>query len=634
MGKRFITIALWSLVAVFIIQTCFKKDTPEAVLSQSTWFESFEQAPPEKYELTLENDLVRTYWSANGASCGKIELKQFTAELHQGDIVEEDWLVIYDATWVEAKEPRAGSAVNGTNYRRRDAFRLLEEQADFLLPADPETRVKPNLDSVNWTPSFNSDNTELTFKWTSEQGVDLIKRVRLEDGNYHIDAEISAIPRNKGAVGRDITFALATGGGLRTTDDNFYPNPYVGVGLTDYGELDDVDFMLPSGERVPNRAVAERWTDPGIPFVVEGSKYFLSAIQALGTSGFQGAVAEVLFDDLAATEDLQNSGSSAVISANSEYWKRASVAGMFNLHLGTIDTAEYKQFQWYIGPKDTRQLTSEKYGDMAEIIHFADYGRSFFYRLFLTSYVAPVLLWIMIMFQSIVGNWGIAIILLTIVVKAAVFPIMRHSQIKMAEYQAKMAKVKPQLDSINKKYGKDPQKKNEETMKIYKKHKLSPPVGGCLPMFLQMPIFVGLFQALRSSILIRQEPFFGWIDDLARPDALIDFGGPVMDFFPFTNVTTFNLLPLIMVVLWVVHQRAMPKPTDPQQAQMQKMMTFMPVLFGLILYNYAAGLSLYMITSSLIGIFEQQVIRKRWPVPGSPQAKALAEKAAAKGGSS
>jgi YidC/Oxa1 family membrane protein insertase len=210
---------------------------------------------------------------------------------------------------------------------------------------------------------------------------------------------------------------------------------------------------------------------------------------------------------------------------------------------------------------------------------------------------------------------------------------MRHSQIKMAEYQAKMAKVKPQLDAINKKHGKDPQKKNEETMKIYKKHKLSPPVGGCLPMFLQMPIFVGLFQALRSSILIRQEPFFGWIDDLARPDALIDFGGPVMDFFPFTNVTTFNLLPLIMVVLWVVHQRAMPKPTDPQQAQMQKMMAFMPILFGLILYNYAAGLSLYMITSSLIGIFEQQVIRKRWPVPGSPQAKELAEKAAAKGGS-
>jgi|FLOH01.1.fsa_nt_gi YidC/Oxa1 family membrane protein insertase len=626
MGKRFITIALWSLVAVFIIQTCFKKDTPEVIAGQSQWLESFETAPPLEYDLILENDKVRTEWSQNGASCGRILLKQFTPELHQGDIVKEDWLVIYDSTWVEAK-----AGTSASSYRRRDAFRLLEDQSDFLLPANPDTRVKPNLDSALWDYSFNSARTELTFKWSSAEGVDLIKTLRLEAGNYHIDAEVSAVPRSKIAVGRDITLSLSTGGGIRTTDDNFYPNPYVGVATTEYGKLDDVDFLLPNGKPKANRAVAERWTAPGIPFVVEGSKYFLSSIQALGSSGFQGAVAEVLFDDLAAAKDMQIQGGSAVLSPASEYWKRASVAGIFNLHLGTLDTAERKQFLWYIGPKDTRILTSEKYGDLSEIIHYADYGRSFFYRLFLTSYVAPVLLWIMNFFHSIFGNWGVAIILLTIVVKAAVFPIMRHSQIKMAGYQAKMAKVKPQLDAINKKYGKDPQKKNEETMKIYKKHKLSPPVGGCLPMFLQMPIFVGLFQALRSSILIRQEPFFGWIEDLARPDALINFGHPVMNFFPFTNVTTLNLLPLIMVVLWVVHQRAMPKPTDPQQAQMQKMMAFMPILFGLILYNYAAGLSLYMITSSSIGIFEQQVIRKRWPVPGSPQAKALAEKASPKG---
>ncbi|MCP4094137.1 MAG: membrane protein insertase YidC [Planctomycetes bacterium] len=628
MGKRFITIALWSLVAVFIINTCFTdKEPPANTGTQSQWLESFEVAAPESYDLVLENELVRTEWSATGASCGRILLKKFTPELHDGAIVEGDWLVIYDSKWVEGK-----AGASSTSYRRRDAFRLIENQSDFLLPADETTRIKQNLDSVTWTAEELSGGQELRFSWTSPEGVDLVKSVRLEPGNYHIDAEIKAVPRSKVAVGRDLTLSLSTGGGIRTTDDNFYPNPYVGVGVTDYGELDDVDFLLPDGSPVANRAVAEQWSTADIPFVVEGSKYFLSSIRALGSSRFQGAVAEVLFDDLAAAEDMALEGSNITLSASSEYWKRASVAGVFNLHLGAIDTYEAKQFQWYIGPKDTRVMTEDKYGEMAEVIHYADYGRSFFYRMFLTSYVAPVLLWIMNMFHSLVGNWGIAIILLTIVVKAAVFPIMRHSQIKMAAYQAKMAKVKPQLDAINKKYGKDPQKKNEETMKIYKQHKLSPPVGGCLPMFLQMPIFVGLFQALRSSILIRQEPFFGWIDDLAKPDALIDFGGPVMDFFPFSGVTTFNLLPLIMVVLWVMHQRAMPKPTDPQQAQMQKMMAFMPILFGLILYNYAAGLSLYMITSSLIGIFEQQVIRKRWPVPGSPQAKALEEAAAAKGG--
>jgi YidC/Oxa1 family membrane protein insertase len=219
------------------------------------------------------------------------------------------------------------------------------------------------------------------------------------------------------------------------------------------------------------------------------------------------------------------------------------------------------------------------------------------------------------MFYGLVGNYGIAIILLTIVVKAAVFPIMRTSQIKMATYQAKMAAVKPQLDAINKKYADDPQNKNKATMEIYKKHRLSPPIGGCLPMFLQMPIFIGLFQALRSSIMLRHESFFGWIDDLSQPDAFIDFGGPIADFPLLSSMTTLNILPIIMVVLWVFHQRLMPKPADPQQAQMQKMMAMMPILFGFILYNYASGLSLYMIVSSAIGIFEQKVIRKYWPVP-------------------
>ena len=625
MGKRILTIALWGLVAVFIMQTCFPDKEPVETTRQADWLESFTVAAPTEYPLVLENEVLRSEWSATGASCGRVLLKQFSADLHDGDVVaDEEWLVVYDARWVEEK---AGSG--GNNYRRRDAFRLLET-SNYLLPGDPESRVKQNLDSVVWDVELDAESNALTFTWESPASITVVKKLRLDPEVYHFDAEVSVIPREMVAVGKDLNFELSTGGGIRMTADNFYPNPFVGVGLKEYGQLEEVDFMLPDGKPLRNRAVAQRWKQTQIPFVVEGSKYFISGIEALGDRGFDGAVAEVLFDDLAVSEDMEAQGGSLKISSQSEYWGRASVAGGFKVHTSTTDTAERQQFRWYFGPKDTRILTESQYGEMSEVIHYADYGRSFFYRIFLTSYIAPVILWIMTFFHSLVGNWGIAIILLTIVVKAAVFPIMRHSQIKMALYQAKMAKVKPQLEAINKKYANDAQAKNAETMKIYQKHKLSPPIGGCLPMFLQMPIFVGLFQALRSSILIRQEPFFFWIDDLAKPDALIDFGAPLLSFWPFSGMTTFNLLPLIMVVLWVTHQRSMPKPTDPQQAQMQKIMAFMPIMFGLILYNYAAGLSLYMITSSAIGIFEQQVIRKRWPVPGSPQAIALAEKAGGK----
>ena len=133
-----------------------------------------------------------------------------------------------------------------------------------------------------------------------------------------------------------------------------------------------------------------------------------------------------------------------------------------------------------------------------------------------------------------------------------------------------------------------------------------------------MPIFIGLFAALRSATDLRHQPFAGWIDDLSRPDALVEFAAPLAGFFPLSAVTSFNLLPIIMVVVWIAHQKSMPKPADPNAAQMQKIMTFMPILFGVMLYNYAAGLSLYMITSSLIGIFEAKVIKKKWPVGPPP----------------
>lgn len=620
MGKRFLTIALWGLVAVFIMRTCFPGDSENPTGDGGPqWKEDFSQPIASDYPLVLENSKVRTEWSATGASCGRVILKEFSPELDEEGQELAGGLVLYDAAWVDTK---AGNTA--VNYRKRDAFRLIET-GDFLMPPDVEKGVKPNLDGIVWDVEEEPSTGTLRFTWESPQGVTLIKELSLAADGYHIDAKITAIAHDDVARGRDLTFALGTGGGIRITADNFYPNPYVGAGLREYGELESVDFYLADGDYSQSRAAMERWTASNIPFVVEGSKYFLSIIGMKGQRGFQGAVAETLFDDLEATAAIMESGSQATsIDPTSPFWKRASIHGNFQLHIAALDAPATSEFRWYIGPKDPRILTNDIYGDMSEVVHYADYGRSFFYRMFLTQYIAPVILWIMSMFHAITGNWGIAIILLTVVVKAAVFPIMRHSQIKMATYQAKMAKVKPQLEAINKKYKDEPQKKNQETMKLYQQHKLSPPLGGCLPIFLQMPIFVGLFQALRSSILLRHEPFTAWIGDLAEPDALIDFGGPILGFFPFSGVTSLNLLPILMVVLWIFHQRSMPKPTDPQQAQMHKMMAFMPVIFGFVLYNYASGLSLYMITSSALGIFEQRVIRKRWPVPGSEQAKALA----------
>jgi YidC/Oxa1 family membrane protein insertase len=222
--------------------------------------------------------------------------------------------------------------------------------------------------------------------------------------------------------------------------------------------------------------------------------------------------------------------------------------------------------------------------------------------------IARLLLWVLGKLHGVLGNWGLAIIALTLGVRLLLFPLNRRSQTAMAKYQTKMKRVQPKLEEVKKRFEKDPQKLREAQARIMQEEGAFPPLGGCLPIFLQMPVFFGLFSALRTAYELRQEPFYGYITDLSRPDHM--FALPELPLLP----EHFNLLPILMVVLWIVQQMGMPKPADEQAARMQKMMMFMPVVFGFMLYNYAAGLSLYMITTSTCSIVEQKVIKKFWPL--------------------
>jgi len=235
--------------------------------------------------------------------------------------------------------------------------------------------------------------------------------------------------------------------------------------------------------------------------------------------------------------------------------------------------------------------------------------------------IAKALLYVLRLFHGLVGNWGLAIIFLTLCVRAVLFPLNRRSQTAMARYQKKMKRVQPRLEEAKKRFEGDAQKLREAQARIMQEEGAFPPLGGCLPIFLQMPIFFGLFSALRTSFDLRQAPFFWWIHDLSRPDRLLPLG---IELPLLPSLEYLNILPLLMVVLWVLQQMGMPKPADEQAARMQKMMMFMPVVFGFMLYNYAAGLSLYMITTSGCSIIEQKVIKKLWPIDDSepqPQTK-------------
>ncbi len=668
-GRSILTMVLWAVVAILLIRSCLPKSTPPDEIVTGFVPETFDppDAPPEK-DFVLETDLLRTKWTNRGAGCTEVDLKDF----HPGSLDggggtvpgEKDWLRLYRS--VPAYPPPAGTEPGVLNHRRRDATRLVE----------PEHQIGPALDVRDWQVErreLEGGSAELVFTLETPD-LRLRKRVRALPGERHMLIEVEAEPLSDKLTGHDLHLRIGTGGGILRVSDRYYPNPYVAAAKLEHGVVDKVERLIPRGRLIGGRRdAAARWSGE-FAFVNDGSKYFLGAIRPLD-GPFQGAVAEILYDhygyedtiraglepdvfermveiarvDAAVLKEKGRPASGEELAAETgldpaeaarlrnEYyqraqdaakvlWNRASVYGAFTLHVGRPgDPPAVRRFQWFLGPKDPAILASSAYHPLDAIITDVDYGGTFFYDIFLTRYIAYAILWFLKVFYFLFGNWGVSIILMTVLVRVSLFPINRHSQVKMAHYQVKAAKVKPLLDGIKKKYADNPQKKNEETMKVYQQHKLAPPLGGCLPMFLQFPIFIGLFAALRCSILLRQEPFFGWIRDLSRPDALIDFHGPVLHFWPMTGVTTLNILPILMVVLWVAHQKSMPKPIDPQQAQMQKMMTFMPILFGLLLYNYAAGLSLYMITSSSLGIFESKVIKKRWPVPTAASAVASAK---------
>jgi len=173
-----------------------------------------------------------------------------------------------------------------------------------------------------------------------------------------------------------------------------------------------------------------------------------------------------------------------------------------------------------------------------------------------------------------------------------------------------MQALQPEIAALKEKYGSDKEKMARAQMELFRKHSYNP-AAGCLPVFLQLPIFMGLYQALNHAVDLRMAGFL-WIDNLAAPDALFKMPFSV----PFLG-QQFNLLPLITIILFVVQQKMfMPPPANDEQAMQQKMMNFMMIFMGVMFYKVPAGLCVYFIASSLWGMGERKLLPKA--KPGAP----------------
>lgn len=248
------------------------------------------------------------------------------------------------------------------------------------------------------------------------------------------------------------------------------------------------------------------------------------------------------------------------------------------------------------------------------------------------QWLAAVMQWLLTFFYKLTRNYGVSIILLVIVVRTILHPVTKRGQVNMMKMQKSMAQLKPKIDALQQQYKSDRQKLNEETMKLYRTEGVNPAgsVLGCLPMFLQMPVWIALWTTLNTDADMRHEPFFWWIRDLSSPDALIPFKSeyhvPIIGGM-MGAIHSFNLLPIIMTITMYAQQKFTQKLTKPStpvppkldaegnpipdpMAQQQKMMSFMMIFFGLLFYNFPSGLNLYILSSNLLGMLEQYLIKK------------------------
>jgi YidC/Oxa1 family membrane protein insertase len=433
--------------------------------------------------------------------------------------------------------------------------------------------AKGNL-NISFDPSIDVSSIlfklELDSQWTEKGsnhrkirfsnefiGFGLLKKEFIfENDNYDVQIKVSFLFENQAAI--RTSYQLQWLGGLSPTEKNLKEE-------TSYSEamaLQGSELLKTKSENTGLREGITHWASVQ-------TKYFL---MALIPKGFEARGAELK------TEKIQIFTQSGLIS-----WKRFGVGISAPLETGKTLNHE---FLVYLGPLDYQLLRAHDV-QLEKVMNFG------------WSFIRPFSIAFMYTLQilyKIVKNYGWAIVIFSILIKIILYPLTKKSYDSMRQMQ----ELQPKLKALQEKYKSEPQKLNAETMKLYKTHGINP-MGGCLPMLLQMPILFALFNLFRTTILFRQAGFLGIIKDLSGPDHIIPIGG----------TSGFNLLPVLMGVTMFIQQKK--TVTDPKQKFMSY---FMSIFMIYIFYNLSAGLNLYYFMFNILTIAQDIIIKKN-PVPES-----------------
>ena len=417
------------------------------------------------------------------------------------------------------------------------------EQSD--LPQKVSYTVSPDTDSIILHDKKTSDT--LTFTYSEPSGFTIRKTFTFYKDSYKVGFSTEVIGVKSYLVALGSEFGVTNQEGawvhigptlLKDTDNKV---EFESGNIEDAG-LSTRFFRWVSGEEGKSRVMHEG----DIQWIAQEDQYFATAL-------------------VPATELNE----ATVWEANDG--KDMEIAYRIN--------SQKQDFLLFTGPKLFSTLETYDVG----LEHIIDYG--------MLTIIAKPLFWLLKMFYSMLGNYGWAIVVLTIVVRIPFIPLLNKSQQSMK----KMQKVQPMMAEIKEKYKKDPQRMQKETMALYKKHKVNP-VGGCLPMLIQMPVFFALYKILLTTVELKGAPFTLWITDLSLKDP-------------------YYILPVVMGATMLLQQKMTPSAMDPKQA---KMMLMMPIVFTFMFLQFSAGLVLYWLVNNTLGVIQQYFVNKKPYPPLAP----------------
>ena len=387
----------------------------------------------------------------------------------------------------------------------------------------------------------------LSFNWVADDGNIVTKTYTFDPNSYLIDLKVA----------------------LKNTSDRVLKDQLVLSVRKPIEENKGYGFVGPSGlindslEQVKTKKIEDQDEYKGkIKWISVEDRYFLSSI--IPGKEIEGSMKLATIDNVVINQ---------------------LVNPMFEISPGS---QEEFQFYVFMGPKSMDLLDSLGH-DLGKALNFG-----FF------NVIAKPCLWFMNKIHSVVPNYGIAIILLTLFTKIILWPLGNKSYKSMSE----MKKLQPLMTEIREKHKNDKQKMNQELMALYKTYKVNP-MGGCLPMVLQIPVFFALYRMLYQAIELRHAPFFLWINDLSAPDRLFNFGFSIPFMEPPYGIP---VLTIIMGGTMLLQQKMSPPPGDPTQA---KMMMLMPVVFTFIFINFSSGLVLYWLINNVLSISQQYYVQKK-----------------------